>query len=146
MFVLNAKEERVLRHLEELGLTRYEGKAYFSCLVLGRPKAWELTKYNSVPQSKIYHVLERLEDKGLVEIEGSRPKHVRAIPIKELACRMVERRREQIERIIEAEVELEGIVATLSPIIRENNNGHVRLFKPKYRGHDDLSKSEQLLQ
>jgi len=26
MFVLNAKEEKVLRHLEELGLSRYEGK------------------------------------------------------------------------------------------------------------------------
>jgi len=74
MFVLNAKEEGVLRHLEELGLPSYQAKAYFSCLVLGRPKAWELARYSSVPQSRIYHVLERLEDKGLVEIEGSRPK------------------------------------------------------------------------
>lgn len=39
MFVLNAKEERLLRYLDELGLSRYEGKAYFSCLVLGKPKA-----------------------------------------------------------------------------------------------------------
>ncbi|MEM3489876.1 MAG: hypothetical protein QXO75_09535 [Nitrososphaerota archaeon] len=45
--MLNAKEERVLRHLEELGLPSYQAKAYFSCLVLGRPKAWELARYRS---------------------------------------------------------------------------------------------------
>lgn len=133
MMVLNAKEERVLRHLEELGLSLYEGKAYFSCLVLGKAKARELSRYSSVPQSKIYNVLERLEDKGLIETEGSWPKYVKAVPIKELAYRMVRLRRKQIENIRKAEKELEEIVETISPIIRENNNRYVRLFKPSAR-------------
>jgi sugar-specific transcriptional regulator TrmB len=38
-----------------------------------------------MPQSKIYYVLERLEEKGLIEIEEERPKHAKAIPVKELA-------------------------------------------------------------
>jgi sugar-specific transcriptional regulator TrmB len=133
MMVLNAKEESVLRHLEELGLSLYEGKAYFSCLVLGRAKVREIARYSSVPQSKIYYVLERLEEKGLIEIEEERPKHVKAIPVKELAYRMVERRRKQIDNIRIAEKELEEIVETISPIIRENNSKYIRLFKPRYR-------------
>lgn len=75
--------------MEELGLSRYEGKAYFSALVLGRAKAWELARYSSVPQSRIYHVLEGLKDKGLVKMEGSRPKCVKAVSIEELTHRMV---------------------------------------------------------
>ncbi|MEM3713210.1 MAG: helix-turn-helix domain-containing protein, partial [Thermoproteota archaeon] len=104
---------------------------YFSCLVLGKAKAWELAKYSDVLQSRIYYVLERLEEKGLVEIEEGRPKYVKAIPVKELAYRMVEHRKKQIEDIKRAKEELEEILEKLSPIIRNNN--YIRLFKPKYR-------------
>jgi sugar-specific transcriptional regulator TrmB len=69
----------------------------------------------------------------LIEIEEERPKHVKAIPVKELAYRMVERRKKQIENIRIAEKELEEIVETISPIIRENNSKYIKLFKPRYR-------------
>jgi sugar-specific transcriptional regulator TrmB len=101
--------------------------------VLGRAKVREIARYSSVPESKIYYVLERLEEKGLIEIEEERPKHVKAIPVKELAYRMVEHRKKQIENIRIAEKELEEIVETISPIIRENNSKYIRLFKPRYR-------------
>lgn len=131
MQVLNAKEERVLKQLKELGLSEYEGKAYFSALVLGRAKAGELSRCSAVPQSKIYYVLERLEDKGFVEIEG-RPKYVKAVEIGEAAERMIKFRERQIENIRKAKNELEEIARTVSLLIGKNDSRYLRLFKPKY--------------
>jgi len=132
VFVLNAKEERVLRHLAELGLSNYEGKAYFGSLVLGRAKAWDLARYSTVPQSRIYNVIERLQEKGLVEMQG-KPVYVEPVPLRELASRMVKYRQEQIRKTRKAEQELESLVRTLSPIVKESGNKHMRLFKPRYR-------------
>ncbi|MEM2488041.1 MAG: helix-turn-helix domain-containing protein [Thermoproteota archaeon] len=121
-----------MRDLKELGLSLYEGKAYFSCLVLGKAKAWELARYSAVPQSRVYYVLERLEEKGLVKIEEGRPKYVKAIPVKELAYRMVEHRKKQIEDIKKARRELEEIIEKLSLLIGKYNNKRLRFFELRY--------------
>lgn len=72
--------ERVLRHLQELGLTEYEGRVYTALVSAGPSVAGELSKTANVPYSRIYDVLSRLERRGWVEIRSGRPTKYKARP------------------------------------------------------------------
>lgn len=50
--------------MEDLGLTSYEIKVYVALLESGSMNASEMSKKSSVPYSKIYDVLNSLEEKG----------------------------------------------------------------------------------
>ena len=59
--------------MESLGLTSYEMKVYLSLLETGSMTASDISKKSGVPYSKIYEVLNDLEDKGWLESNSSRP-------------------------------------------------------------------------
>ncbi len=59
--------------LRELGLTAYESAVYLSLVEQGVMTASEVSENASVPFSKVYEVLNRLEQKGWVDIERGRP-------------------------------------------------------------------------
>ncbi|HKR57585.1 MAG TPA: helix-turn-helix domain-containing protein [Candidatus Nitrosopolaris sp.] len=59
--------------MESLGLTGYEIKAYLSLVETGSASASDISKKSGVPYSKIYEVLNSLEDKGWTESDRSRP-------------------------------------------------------------------------
>ncbi len=59
--------------MESLGLTGYEIKAYLSLAETGSSTASDISKKSGVPYSKIYEVLNSLEDKGWSESNSSRP-------------------------------------------------------------------------
>ena len=59
--------------MESLGLTGYEIKVYLSLLGSGSMTASDVSKKSGVPYSKIYEVLNTLEDKGWLESDSSRP-------------------------------------------------------------------------
>lgn len=59
--------------MEDLGLTSYEIRVYTSLLDSGSMTASEISKRSGVPYSKIYEVLNSLEEKGWLESDSSRP-------------------------------------------------------------------------
>jgi sugar-specific transcriptional regulator TrmB len=59
--------------MEDLGLTSYEIRVYTSLLESGSMTAANISKKSGVPYSKIYEVLNGLEDKGWLESDSSRP-------------------------------------------------------------------------
>ncbi|RMF31730.1 MAG: TrmB family transcriptional regulator [Candidatus Nitrosothermus koennekii] len=65
--------EKARKAMENLGLTGYEIKAYVTLLNEGALTAQELSNKSKVPYSKIYEVLDKLEEKGWIETDGSRP-------------------------------------------------------------------------
>ncbi|MFQ5920813.1 MAG: TrmB family transcriptional regulator [Nitrososphaerales archaeon] len=65
--------DRARRAMGGLGLTGYEIRAYVSLLNDGAMTAQELSAKSGVPYSKIYQVLGRLEQKGWLESDSSRP-------------------------------------------------------------------------
>ncbi|MDG6938799.1 MAG: TrmB family transcriptional regulator [Nitrososphaerota archaeon] len=65
--------QKVTEALGRLGLSDYEIKAYSSLLQYGAQTAAEVSRQSSVPYSKVYEVLGRLESKGWVESDVSRP-------------------------------------------------------------------------
>jgi sugar-specific transcriptional regulator TrmB len=59
--------------MEDLGMTGYEIRVYTSLLEAGAMTAADISKKSGVPYSKIYEVLNSLEDKGWLESDSSRP-------------------------------------------------------------------------
>ena len=59
--------------MEGLGLTGYEIKVYLCLLETGSMTASDISKKSGVPYSKIYEVLNSLEEKGWLESDSSRP-------------------------------------------------------------------------
>jgi sugar-specific transcriptional regulator TrmB len=59
--------------MEDLGMTGYEIRVYTSLLDTGAMTAADISKKSGVPYSKIYEVLNSLEDKGWLESDSSRP-------------------------------------------------------------------------
>ena len=52
--------------LAEIGLTERESKVYLALLELGSTTTGPLVKKSEVPNSKVYEILESLQNKGLV--------------------------------------------------------------------------------
>jgi len=61
------------KSMESLGLTSYEIKVYLSLLEHGSMTASDISKTSGVPYSKIYEVLNSLENKDWLESDSSRP-------------------------------------------------------------------------
>ncbi len=74
---MNSRDNTVTsleRLLRELGLSSYESKALaYLALSRGEVKASDLSKATGIPRTKVYTVLESLEDLGLVRISPTRP-------------------------------------------------------------------------
>jgi sugar-specific transcriptional regulator TrmB len=65
--------DRSRKAMENLGLTSYEIRVYLSLLDAGAMTASDVSKKSGVPYSKIYEVLNSLEEKGWLASDNSRP-------------------------------------------------------------------------
>ncbi len=65
--------------LKKLGLTDYETKAYLALISSGSVGGNKLSEVSKVPQGKIYLILSKLIEKGLVSQVNSKPKIFKAI-------------------------------------------------------------------
>lgn len=61
-------------YLREMGLSEYEATTYVHLYRLGTSTAKEIASAADVPQSRVYDVLDSLEEKGFVKIQPGRPK------------------------------------------------------------------------
>ncbi len=65
--------DKLRKAFHKLGLTDYEMRAYLALLERGGMTANQVSEVADVPYSKIYEVLESLEQKGWIGSEGGRP-------------------------------------------------------------------------
>jgi sugar-specific transcriptional regulator TrmB len=69
---MDDKKEIILK-LKSLGLTDYEAKAYITLIKYGSMSGVELAKKAGIPQPRIYDVMKKLEERGLISISEGRP-------------------------------------------------------------------------
>jgi len=72
---------KLVLNLTKLGFTEYEAKAYVALLSTNSATAYELAKISGIPTSKIYEIISRLVDKGIILTVNDKDKN-RYIPIK----------------------------------------------------------------
>lgn len=83
--------DNLARLLRGLGFTEYESKV-LAYLSLSREflKISEVSSSTGVPRTKVYSIVNSLNEKGLVRLEGARPIRVSAPPPSELASILTE--------------------------------------------------------
>lgn len=65
--------------LEELGLSQYEARAYYTMLSKGPLSASDLAYYSDLPRTKVYPTLQKLQKKNLATASGTKPMMCMAI-------------------------------------------------------------------
>jgi sugar-specific transcriptional regulator TrmB len=71
--------KEVKEFLRNSNLSNYEINTYITLLNSNNLTAREISNKSNVPTGRIYEILEGLKDKGMIEIQESRPKIFRAI-------------------------------------------------------------------
>lgn len=132
MFVLNGNADRILKTLKSCGLTEYESKVYFTLLLTERCKMGELSRKSSVPQSKIYLTVEKLQERGLVDVDENKPKTTIAMGLEPYLSRAIDKKQREISDLIESGKLIRDIVYCLKPITVKYKDKY-RVFEPKYR-------------
>lgn len=74
--------------LRGLGLSGYAAEAFCALARLPEATAGDLVTRTGIPDSKIYYALEELAEKGLIDVQGGKPKTFRAIPAAEAEARL----------------------------------------------------------
>lgn len=74
-------------HLQALGLTEYEARAYTALLALGRAVPARVARQAGIPRPKIYETLERLEGRGLASKVGQNPLEYAPLSAREYLAR-----------------------------------------------------------
>ncbi len=68
----------VIDHFMRLGLSEYEARAYVATVVLGEGTVKEISAESGVPRSRAYDIMERLAERGFVQVSNSSPMCYRA--------------------------------------------------------------------
>jgi len=63
----------VIEHFMRLGLSEYEARAYVATVALGEGTVREISLESGVPRSRAYDVMERLAERGFVQVSNSTP-------------------------------------------------------------------------
>ena len=90
-------EREAVTALENLGLTEYEAKCYVALTRVSEGSAKEISQLSEVPRARVYDVVDRLHDRGLVDVQESDPRQYKAVPR--------ERALDVLQRTYESQVE-----------------------------------------
>lgn len=74
--------------LEQLGLTSYEAQVFVALQKLGTGSASDVDRIADLPRSQVYGAAEKLEERGLVELQQSNPIRYRAVDLDEARERL----------------------------------------------------------
>lgn len=99
--------EKLRRAFHKIGLTEYEMRAYLALLQHGEMTANQISDAAEIPYSKVYEVLESLEEKGWIGSEGGRPAryYPRSLSTALEITRMrIERDLKKVEEVLLAEL------------------------------------------
>ena len=73
-------ESEAVEALTELGLTEYESRCFVSLARVSKGTAKDVNELSEVPRPRVYDALDRLHQRGLVDVQQSDPREYRAIP------------------------------------------------------------------
>lgn len=73
------EDTNLLEDLKMVGLSEYESKVYISLLVNGPMSGNETHKASGVPHGKTYNTLEKLQERGFVNVLTEKPKVFKAV-------------------------------------------------------------------
>jgi len=100
--------EDSLRHLQKLGFTNYEARAYVALLQDHPSTRYQLSQNAAIPESKIYEVVRRLQDRGIITGLQGRPPRFVPLPPDQLVSQLERRAHESLEYLRDSFPRIEG--------------------------------------
>lgn len=94
------KKETLEKSLTDLGLTENEAKIYFSGLSLGPTTVLKLARAAEMKRTTAYSVIESLRQKGMMSVEASGFKKLFAAEDPSHLNRVLEARRERLQKVL----------------------------------------------
>jgi len=73
--------EDAIDALESLGLTEYEARCFVALAQLPHGTAKEIGQVADIPRSRVYETMDRLRDRGLVELHDAKPRKYKSVSI-----------------------------------------------------------------
>ncbi len=143
-------DSKLVADFQVFGLSEYESKAYSSLVSTGQASSVsEISQICDVPRSNLYSVLEKLNKKGFVEIQGGRPQLFKALDPKEILGEIEEKRKKEMaqarKRTIERLNTLQGNRKTETiPILAWGIKGYDSVIN-KMKGVINRSKKEMII-
>jgi sugar-specific transcriptional regulator TrmB len=92
-------QERVLKTLESLGLTKLDAKVYIFLGKKGPQKGKDIAKALKMPKQHLYLILKSLQSKGIVNATLERPARFSAMPFEKTLDLFVKAKLEEAQRI-----------------------------------------------
>lgn len=86
--------------LKQLGLTDYEARCFVALTRIPHGTAKEVAQVADIPRSRVYETMERLHQRGLVEIQQGEPRTFQNVPI-DTALRLLQREYESYFETVE---------------------------------------------
>lgn len=92
-----SKRDEATHLLGELGYTEYEADALVTLLEESPATASELSDRSSLPRSRVYDVMDRLADRGFVEVCEGEPREFRVTPPEAITSALESRYQDHID-------------------------------------------------
>ncbi|WP_436344234.1 TrmB family transcriptional regulator [Natronorubrum sp. FCH18a] len=73
--------EEAIEALEELGLTEYQARCFVALAQLPHGTAKEIGQVADIPRSRVYETMDRLREKGLVEVHETEPRMYQSVSV-----------------------------------------------------------------
>lgn len=88
---MEVEEDEAVEALKHLGLSEYESKVFIALQRLGIGTARDVYEVADVPRSQVYGAAESLENRGLIEVQKSKPMEYRPVELEEARDRLENR-------------------------------------------------------
>jgi len=127
-------------HFISLGLTEYESKAILELTQKGSLEAPEISRNSTIPKTRVYDVLEKLESKGLVISLEGRPKKYQAIETEKIIEKLIDLKKQEFNSIEKNAVKLKEMLNS-EEITEEKEN----ILKIKHLNDFDRILGQEIL-
>lgn len=95
---MTVDEGEAVDALKQLSLSEYEAKVFIALQKLGVGTARDVHRVTDVPRSQVYGAAENLEERGLVEVQQSKPMEYRPVSLEEARSRLEQRYEREQDR------------------------------------------------
>ncbi|MFH1664386.1 MAG: helix-turn-helix domain-containing protein [archaeon] len=103
-------DSETIQYFLSFGLTEYESKALLSLIQKGALEAPETSMLSEIPKTRVYDILEKLEEKGLVVSLQGRPKKYQSIESDKIIDRLLELKKKEFNEIEEKALKLRELL------------------------------------
>ncbi|MDD2438777.1 MAG: helix-turn-helix domain-containing protein [Methanosarcinaceae archaeon] len=104
----------LIESLQQLGLTSYEAKLIIALTEYGSGTASDIHVFSGIPRSAVYGVITKLENRGIIEVQKTKPMRYKIIPPDKIIDRIeqdyekaLQYSREKLKQIYHSKVQAE---------------------------------------